>query len=169
MPEAEKRFRIGRLTFGGQVGLIAGHADRIPPTACLCRSRRPVKAYAVRSLTMLGKIYERWGPCGGSGNSGATFKPHIQVIGSLRSPASVIAAITGAPWKFIEIPEDVLERDEEAQRAWVSWRVRQHFQESKGKCRLFGYILAYRWKRSEGESIALDTQGRVIETKRGGI
>jgi len=59
--------------------------------------------------------------CGGSGKTGATFRPYIQVVGSLQRPASAIAAITGAPWRFIEIPEDVLKRDEEAQRGWVSW------------------------------------------------
>jgi hypothetical protein len=101
--------------------------------------------------------------CGGKGEvEKVLFAPYICVEHSLRIPASItIAAITGAHWRFIEIPLGVLARTVEAQRGWVAWRIRQHFRANKGMCFLFGSIVGYRWQQDAGRHIRFSTNGRA--------
>jgi hypothetical protein len=95
------------------------------------------------------------------------FHPYIYVEHSLRRPTSITgAAFTGAPWRFLKIPESVLRRNENAQSGWVSWRVRKHFRENNGECLLFGSITGYRWQRTRDRSVLLDTRGRIIGVKQ---
>jgi hypothetical protein len=54
----------------------------------------------------------------------------------------------------------------EAQRGWVSWRVRRHFRENNGECFLFGSIVRYRWQLNSIECIRFDIRGRVIGSTR---
>jgi hypothetical protein len=93
-----------------------------------------------------------------------SFSPYIYVEHSLRIPTSITAAaFTRAPWRFIVVPKAVLLRDTDAQRGWVSWRIRRHYGENGGKCSLFGSITEYRWQRNSVECIRLDTRGNVVE------
>jgi len=94
------------------------------------------------------------------------FHSYIYVEHSLRRPTSITtAAFTGAPWRFIKMPKSVLGRNADGQSGWVSWRVRTHFRENHGECFLFGRITGYRWQRTPGESVLLDTRGRIIGAK----
>jgi hypothetical protein len=94
------------------------------------------------------------------------FKPYIYVEHSLRRPTSITgAAFTGAPWRIIKLPKSVLNRNADGQRGWVSWRVRTHFRENHGECFLFGRITGYSWQRTPGESVLLDTRGRILGAK----
>ena len=94
------------------------------------------------------------------------FHPYIYVEHSLLRPTSItVAAFSGTPWRFIKIPKSVLYRDTDGQSGWVSWRVRRHFRENNGECFLFGRITGYRWQRTRGESVLLDTRGRIIGSK----
>jgi hypothetical protein len=102
--------------------------------------------------------------CNGKGEIAETvYRPYIYVEHTLRVPTSITAAaLTGARWRFVEIPGRVLRRDMEAQRGWVAWRVRRHFRENNGECFLFGSIVGYRWQRNSVDGIRFDTRGKVI-------
>lgn len=94
----------------------------------------------------------------------APFSPYIYVEHALRTPTSITAAaITGARWRFVEIPREVLKRNMEAQRGWIAWRIRQHFRESNGVCFLFGAIMGYRWQCDTTQCQRFDTRGNIIE------
>ena len=102
--------------------------------------------------------------CGGKGEiEEAAFQPYIYVEHALRVPTSITtAALTGARWRFVEIPGLVLRREMEAQRGWVAWCVRRHFRENNGECFLFGAIVGYRWQRNSVDGIRFDTRGKVV-------
>jgi hypothetical protein len=102
--------------------------------------------------------------CGGKGElEESEFRPYIHVEHALRIPTSITAAaLTGARWRFVEIPGQVLRRKIEAQRGWVAWRIRRHFRENNGECFLFGSIVGYRWQRNSVNGIRFDTRGKVI-------
>jgi hypothetical protein len=94
-------------------------------------------------------------------------QPYIHVEHSRLFPESITAACwTGAPWRFIRIPDWVLRRTPKAQLHWVSWRVRHHYQESRGELFLFGCITAYRLVFPD-RSLMLDIHGKYLKTKFG--
>jgi hypothetical protein len=106
--------------------------------------------------------------CNGSGNcphcdafgevEDPVFRPYIYVEAERTRPTSIaMAAISGAPWRFIWIPRRILKRDHEQQRGWVSWCIRRHYRESNGECTLFGSILSYRWKFDPHNTLRFDT------------
>lgn len=98
------------------------------------------------------------------------FKPIIHVCTSLSAPTSItIAALSGAPWRRLAIPQNVLARSFEAQRGWVSWRIKTHFRESSGKCRLFGEIVGYAWRHSPEQTISFDVRGNITAKDDGSI
>jgi hypothetical protein len=107
-----------------------------------------------------------WRSCNGTGqvlDEGYLFQPSIYVLTSLQIPTSIsTAAITGAFWRHLDIPKRVLRRSLEAQRGWVSWRVKVHFKEKGGKCFLFGDIVGYKWFRSKGEQVWLNVHGNLL-------
>ena len=76
---------------------------------------------------------------------------------SLTRPTSIsVAAFTGATWKSLGIPKTILERTQDQQRGWVSWRVRKHYRVEEGKCSLFGDITGYRWHFAPEQSMEFD-------------
>jgi len=82
-------------------------------------------------------------------------------------PQPIFAAVlTGAPWRFLEIPSSVLRRTEQAQRGYVSWRCRTHYRETQGRCFLFGRITGFEWHKDAKESAILDIRGRVVAAKQ---
>lgn len=105
--------------------------------------------------------------CNGTGNiSEPQFRPYIHVERSLLMPTSVtVAAFTGARWRFVTIPDHVLSGGEDEQLNWIAERVRAHFRENGGKLLLFGEITRYRWVKTPGVSVMLDTDGNVIEVR----
>jgi hypothetical protein len=97
----------------------------------------------------------------------AKFRPHINVRHSQRVPQPIFAAVlSGAPWRFLHIPDSVLQRNEQAQRGYVAWRCRTHYRETQGRCFLFGTITGFEWVMSPRESIILDTHGRVVAARQ---
>ena len=93
-----------------------------------------------------------------------SFSPCISVLTSEQVPRSIsCAAITGAGWRSLPIPEAVQEQSHEAQLFWVSERVREHYQESNGRIPLFGSITGYSWRYARGQSSRFDTLGRPQE------
>jgi hypothetical protein len=95
------------------------------------------------------------------------FRPRINVRHSQRVPQPIFAAVlTGAPWRFLEIPDAVLRRGEQAQQGYVAWRCRTHYRETQGRCFLFGSITGFEWVRSQRESIIFDIHGRVTAAKQ---
>ncbi len=64
---------------------------------------------------------------------------------------------------FLPIPEAVQEQPHEAQQAWVSERVREHYRESEGKIPLFGAVTGYSWRHARNRSTRLNTLGRPVE------
>ncbi len=93
--------------------------------------------------------------------------PYIHVEHSRLFPESItVACWTGALWRFICIPDWVLRRTPKAQLHWVSWRVRRHYRESRGKLFLFGDITAYRLVFPD-RSLMYDVNGKYVETKLG--
>ena len=93
----------------------------------------------------------------------AVFNPYIAIRTSRQRPTSIsVAAITGATWRYIDIPRSLTKRKTEAQRGWVAWRVQTYFKSSLGKLLLFGDIVGYRWIRSPEVSIQLDVRGRLL-------
>jgi hypothetical protein len=94
------------------------------------------------------------------------FRPYISVQHSERVPRPIfVAALTGAPWRFLQIPSSVMTRSEPAQLAYVSWRCRTHYRDEHGICYLFGRITAYEWVKGRMETITLDIRGRVTGVK----
>jgi hypothetical protein len=92
------------------------------------------------------------------------FQPYIYVYAERTRPTSIaMAAVSGAPWRYIEIPHRILSRGQEQQRAWVSWCVRTHYLRSHKELTLFGRILSYGWRLADGSTIRFDTQGRVVK------
>jgi hypothetical protein len=111
------------------------------------------------------------GKCHRCNQTGVTpevqFRPHIYVRHSKSVPQPIFAAVlTGAPWRFLQIPDSVLQRSEQAQQGYVSWRCRTHYRETKGRCFLFGSITGFGWARSQMESVIFDIQGRVVTAKQ---
>ena len=104
--------------------------------------------------------------CGGKGEveeSRYLFRPMIHVLTSLQTPTSItVAAFTGAPWRKIRIPDNVLLRSFAAQRGWISWRTKRHYKDSAGKCLLFGDILGYVWRHSPDETVRFDVRGNIV-------
>ena len=102
--------------------------------------------------------------CGGKGViAEPAFEPYIFVAASNPTPSSIsIAAIAGTGWRRIVIPRAILRRTSEAQRGWVSWRVRKHYKENGGKCFLFGDIVSYVWTPSPGAGIRFDIKGKIV-------
>ncbi|HVJ06959.1 MAG TPA: hypothetical protein VM554_01105 [Acidisarcina sp.] len=96
------------------------------------------------------------------------FEPYIYVNHSLNTPTSITAAaFSGARWRYLDIPQHVRERSEEAQLGWVSWRVRRHFKESRGKLLLFGDITGYEWVTYPDARVSLDIRGKCRITRFG--
>jgi hypothetical protein len=107
-----------------------------------------------------------WGRCGGSGKA-VHFEPYICVEHSLSRPVSItLAAFSGAPWRFIRIPDEALALGAAGLLAWVSIRVLEHYRQENGKCPLYGDIEGYRLVQAPGVSVILDTEGRYVEMKR---
>jgi hypothetical protein len=78
--------------------------------------------------------------------AGNSIEPHIFVLGSERVPSPIFAvALTGARWRYLEIPAFVLMRSPEAQLGYVAWRCRTHYRERKGICLCFGKIVGFKW------------------------
>jgi hypothetical protein len=73
------------------------------------------------------------------------------------------AIFLGRRHRRIEIPSSVLRRSLDAQRGWISWRVRKHFRESGGKSVLFGDITSYYWRQAPSRSLQFDTQGVLLQ------
>jgi hypothetical protein len=82
---------------------------------------------------------------------------------SLNRPTSITAAaITGATWRFIDVPETVERLSYEEQKAWVTERIRRHFLEAKEECTLFGNITGYVWHLGPEKRIDCDTEGNAL-------
>ncbi len=91
------------------------------------------------------------------------FIRHISVLHSERVPRPIFAAvITGAPWRWLKFPDEVLRRSYEAQLGYVKWRCQFHFREVRGLCYLFGNIIGFEWVKAPDEIVVLDTRGRVV-------
>jgi hypothetical protein len=112
---------------------------------------------SLRSKTLLNLI-GRGRKCDKDGR----FIPYIRVLHSQTVPQPIFAAVlTGAPWRWLTIPDQVLSRSEEAQLGYVKWRCQFHFREVKGLCYLFGNITGFEFVKSPTEILLLDTRGRV--------
>jgi hypothetical protein len=72
------------------------------------------------------------------------------------------AILTGARWRFIEVPDWVLSRSFKAQQHWVAWKCRDHFRSCKGKLFMFGEIVGYRWCLNRATELLFDTNGSCI-------
>ena len=93
--------------------------------------------------------------------------PYIHVEHSQLVPDSITAAaFTGAPWRFLSIPDWVRRRNPKAQLHWISWAVRNHYRDNRGKLFLFGHIVGYRVVYPE-HSLMFDINGRYLETRHG--
>jgi hypothetical protein len=91
------------------------------------------------------------------------FVPYINVLHSERVPRPIFAAVfTGAPWRWLSFPDEVLRRSDEAQRGYVRWRCQHHFRATNGQCYLFGRITAFEWVKAPNQIAQLDTRGRMI-------
>jgi len=78
-------------------------------------------------------------------------------------PSSIsAAAISGAGWRFINVPFHVLQKTTAEQYDWVGWRVQDHFRESKGECFLFGKITGYAYQLRREDYIRFDVEGNLI-------
>jgi hypothetical protein len=94
------------------------------------------------------------------------FCPYIRILHSQPVPQPIFAAIiTGAPWRWLQIPDHVLTRPEEAQLGYVRWRCRTHFRELLGTCYLFGDIVGFDWVKTPTEVVVVDTRGNVVGLK----
>ena len=97
------------------------------------------------------------------GHGTRRFSPYIRVLHSQRVPQPIFAAvITGAPWRWLQIPDHVLTCTEDAQLSYVKWRCRMHYREMMGTCYLFGNITGFEWVRTPNEVVVLDTRGQVV-------
>lgn len=93
------------------------------------------------------------------------FVPYINVLHSDRVASPIFAAVfTGAPWRWLSFPDEVLHRSDEAQLGYVRWRCQHHFQETKGQCYLFGRITGFEWIKAPDKIIVLETRGWVVGT-----
>ena len=92
------------------------------------------------------------------------FVPYINVLHSERVPRPIFAAIfTGAPWRWLSFPDEVLHRNDEAQLGYVRWRCQHHFRATNGQCYLFGRITGFEWVRAPDQIVVLDIRGRIVE------
>src|ERR1019366_5915884 len=90
-------------------------------------------------------------------NGNPRFCPYIRVLHSQIIPQPIFAAIiTGAPWRWLQIPPNVLTRTEDAQCGYVRWRCRMHYREMMGTCYLFGNITGFEWVKSPSEVLVFD-------------
>jgi len=110
---------------------------------------------------------KKCGDCKGTGDiSERKFRPYIRVLHSERVPQPIFSAVlTGAPWRWLQIPDEVQHRSLQAQLSYVRWRCRTHFNETSGRCYLFGSITGFEWVKSESEVVVLDIHGRVSALK----
>ncbi len=93
------------------------------------------------------------------------FVPKIHILTAMDTPTSIeVDAFNGMFWKRIHIPPVVSARNWEAQRGWVSWRVRRHFRDVKGERGSDGQITGYLWSPVEDASIPFDIHGQVDST-----
>jgi len=100
----------------------------------------------------------------------STFRPYIYIEHSRLIPESVtLAAVSGAPWRFLEIPSAVLNWTDEQKLKWVATLVQQHYLESRGQLLLFGQITGYRLVVSPDDSVGFDIAGRVIAAHAGPV
>ena len=91
------------------------------------------------------------------------FLPYINVLHSKEIPQPIFAAVlTGAPWRWLRLPDEVLRRNDEAQLGYVKWRCQFHYRETRGLCYCFGRITGFEFVKAPNEIVALDTRGRVI-------
>lgn len=96
-------------------------------------------------------------------NENPRFTPYIRVLHSQLFPQPISAAVlTGAPWRWLQIPDHVLTRTEEAQLGYVKWRCGMHYREMLGTCYLWGEITGYEFIKSPTEVVVLDVRGRVV-------
>lgn len=103
----------------------------------------------------------------GRSSEAVPFRPYIRVLHSERVPQPIFAAVlTGAPWRWLTIHDDVLGRSEEAQLGYVRWRFRTHFRDTSGRCYLFGNITGFEWVKAPNEIVVLDVHGRVTDVKQ---
>jgi hypothetical protein len=92
------------------------------------------------------------------------FIPYIHVLHSQTVPQPIFAAVlTGAPWRWLTIPERVSGRSQEAQLGYVKWRCQFHFREVKGLCYCFGRITGFEFAIAPDEIVVLDTRGGVVD------
>ena len=107
------------------------------------------------SLPLMGKPLEF--------DSNGNFNRYINVLHSERVPRPIFAAVfTGAPWRWLSFPNEVLRRSDEAQLGYVRWRCQHHFRATNGQCYLFGKIVAFEWVRAPDQIVVLDVRGRVV-------
>src|ERR1017187_2404715 len=91
------------------------------------------------------------------------FIPYINVLRSQLFPQPIFAAaLTGAPWRWLRLPDEVLRRGEEAQLGYVRWRCQCHYRATNGQCYFFGRITGFEWIKAPDEVVILDTRGRVV-------
>jgi hypothetical protein len=91
------------------------------------------------------------------------FTPYIRVLHSQTVPQPIFAAVlTGAPWRWLTIPERVLSRSEEAKLGYVKWRCQFHYREVKGLCFCFGRITGFEFVKAPNQIVVLDVRGRVV-------
>jgi hypothetical protein len=96
------------------------------------------------------------------------FRPYIYVEHSRVIPESITtAAVTGAPWLFVQMPPVLLDCSYEDRLTWVSRRVQRHYRENRGELLLFGEITGYRWVLGPDDSVRLDIAGRVTSAHAG--
>jgi hypothetical protein len=105
------------------------------------------------------------GTCRGAGRlRKPSFRPYIYVVASLHTPTSIMGAIfMGGSHREIQLPAAILQRSHEAQRGWITWRVRKHFRDNDGKCRLFGDIVGYLWYQKPTHRLRFSTRGILLE------
>jgi hypothetical protein len=107
------------------------------------------------SIPLIGKPHEY--------NANGQFIRYINVLHSERVPSPIFAAIfSGAPWRWLQIPDEVLRRRNEAQFGYVRWRCRNHFDATEGRCYLFGRITGFEWVKAQNDIVVLDSHGRVV-------
>src|ERR1017187_5827938 len=87
------------------------------------------------------------------------FIPYIRVLHSQSVPQPIFAAVlTGAPWRWLRLPDEVLRRSEEAQLGYVKWRCQFHFREVKGLCFCFGNITGFEFVRAPNDIVVLNVR-----------
>ena len=95
---------------------------------------------------------------------GADLRPDIYVSTSLSTPTSItIAAITGATWRYLPVPDEIPGWPEEDQVEFVGRMCREHYLEQCGKLTLFGEILGYIYRPRRGVYRSFNIDGRTVD------